>query len=144
MTLTDAFDDFTTSKTLLVTVKSDSEFHRDGLDTIEQLERNGSVGKPDSFSFPTTELLFETFNPRTMKLLATITDHEPASIRETARLVGRDVKNVHSELTELERLGVIHFEQEARAKRPVFPYEEIMISLPFEHHDANDTATATP
>ena len=34
-----------------------------------------------------SELLFETFNPRTMALLETISDREPENIRETARLV---------------------------------------------------------
>jgi len=142
MTLHDAFDDTTTSQTLLVTVQSDDELYRDGREALERLSRGESVDKPDTFAFETSELLFETFNPRTMALLETISDSEPESIRETARLVERDVKNVHEELTELDRLGVIRFEDSGRSKRPVFPYEEIVISLPFNHDGTRDAAHA--
>ena len=77
-----------------------------------------------------------------MALLETIADAAPESIRETARLVDRDVKNVHEELSELDRLGVIRFETSGRAKQPLFPYEEIMIRLPFDHDGARDGAQA--
>jgi len=139
MTLTDAFDDFPTADTLLVTVESEEAFYQDGREVIERLERGDSIERPDTFSFPSVETLFETFTPQTITLLGTISDDEPESIRETARLVGRDVKNVHQELTELERLGVIRLETEGRSKRPVFPYEEIVISLPFDHDRAHES-----
>ncbi|MFB6202557.1 MAG: hypothetical protein ABEI98_11190 [Halorhabdus sp.] len=143
MTLTDAFDDVPTSSTLLVTVQSTDEFYEKGREAIERLERGEAIEEPDSFSFPSVDLLFETFNSQTMELLETIAEEEPDSIRETARLVERDVKNVHQELTELERLGLIQFEQDGRAKRPIFPYEEVIISLPFDREDATDAPAAS-
>ena len=142
MTVSDAFDDTTTSETLLVTVQSDDSLYRDGRDAVDRLSRGEAVDDPDRFAFESSELLFETFNPRTMALLETIAEADPESIRQTARLVERDVKNVHEELTELERLGVIRFNTDGRAKKPVFPYEEIVISLPFAHDGARDTAHA--
>ena len=142
MTLSDAFDDTTTSATLLVTVQRDDELYRDGCDAIERLSRGESVDEPDRFAFESSDLLFETFNPRTMALIETIADAAPESIRETARLVDRDVKNVHEELSELERLGVIRFEDSSRSKQPIFPYEEIVISLPFDHDETRETARA--
>lgn len=142
MTLSDAFDDTTTSKTLLVTVQSNNELYREGREALEQLRRGESVDKPDTFAFETSQLLFETFNPRTMALIETISDAQPESIRETARLVERDVKNVHQELTELERLGIIRFETSGQSKQPVFPYEEIVISLPFASDGTQDSAHA--
>jgi len=142
MTLSDAFDDTTTSATLLVTVQRDDELYRDGCDAIERLSRGESVDEPDRFAFESSDLLFETFNPRTMALIETIADAAPESIRETARLVDRDVKNVHEELSELERLGVIRFEDSGRSKQPIFPYEEIVISLPFDHDETRETARA--
>ncbi len=131
MTLSDAFDDTTTSRMLLVTVQSDNELYREGRDELKQLRQGESVDKPDTFAFETSELMFETFNPRTMALLETISVAQPESIRETARLVDRDVKNVHQELTKLERLGIIRFETTGKSKQPVLLYKEIMISLPF-------------
>lgn len=140
MTLNNAFDGFPTSKTLLVTVDSTEEFYQDGRDAIERLERSGSTDDPDTFSFSSVEQLFETFNSLTMELLGTVVDEQPASIRGTARLVERDVKNVHDELTRLERLGIIRFEKEGRSKRPIFPYEEVVISVPFDQDDVADAA----
>jgi len=144
MTVTDAFDDFPTASTLLVTVQSDEEFYEEGQTTIKRLEHGEQVEDPDTFSFPSVETLFETFNPRTMTLLETIADDEPNSIRETARLVDRDVKNVHEELTELGRLGVIRFESDGRSKRPVLPYDEILIDLPFTEEARSGSAAARP
>ena len=144
MTVTDAFDDFPTASTLLVTVQSDEEFYEEGQTTIERLEHGEQLEDPDTFSFPSVEALFETFNPRTMTLLETIAEDEPNSIRETARLVDRDVKNVHEELTELGRLGVIRFESDGRSKRPVLPYDEILIDLPFTEEARSGNAAARP
>lgn len=141
MTLSDAFDDVPTSRTLLITVSSDEELYHSGVEMIDRLKRGESVQQPDTFAFPSVDLLFETFNPRTMTLLETITNAEPASIRETARLVDRDSKNVHEELTTLERLGIIHFEADGRSKKPIFPYEEIVITLPFDHDESSDAAS---
>ncbi|AFO57804.1 MULTISPECIES: hypothetical protein [unclassified Natrinema] len=81
-------------------------------------------------------------NERTFTLLRVIRADEPDSIRETARLVGRDVKNVHEEVTTLEALGIIRFDEDGQSKRPVFPYDDLIIS-PFAHDDG-DTAPATP
>jgi hypothetical protein len=37
---------------------------------------------------------------------------------------------------------VVRFETSGRAKQPIFPYEEIVISLPFDHDGARDAARA--
>ena len=144
MTLSHAFDDATRADTLLVTVQSDDDLYHDGREAIERLRRGESVDDPDRFAFESSDRLFETFSPRTMALLETIADTAPESIRETVRLVDRDVKNVHEELSELERLGVIRFEDSDRSKQPVFPYEEIVISLSFDHDGVRDAAHAEP
>lgn len=79
-----------------------------------------------------------------LELLRTIAEHEPSSIRETAELVDRDVKDVHGNLTKLDTLGLIEFEQEGRAKRPVVPYDDIEldIDLSGEHESSRNHAVA--
>jgi len=144
MSQPDPFDIPVTSSTLLVTVAGPEDTYRQSRDAVDRLARGEDVEEPDRFNFSSVDRLFETFNPRTMELLRTIDDQEPGSIRETARLVGRDKKNVHDELTRLYRLGVIRFDQEGQAKRPVVPYEEIVISLPFGRDEATDAARASP
>lgn len=66
---------------------------------------------------------------RNVELLAAIARHEPASMREAAALVDRDFKQVHANLIELEALGLVRFEQDGRAKRPVVAYDDLEIRL---------------
>lgn len=68
--------------------------------------------------------------PKSLELLRAIVQHEPSSIRETARLVDRDVSQVHRNLTELEELHLVDLVNDGHAKRPVVWYDAIDIDLP--------------
>jgi len=68
--------------------------------------------------------------PKSLELLRAIVQHEPSSIRETARLVDRDVRQVHRNLTELENLHLLDLVEDGQAKRPVVWYDAIDIDLP--------------
>jgi predicted transcriptional regulator len=117
---------------LLVTVDDDPNPYVAGLEAIQRLGDGKSIDEPATVRFPNESRLTEVFNERTYTLIRVIRDETPESIRETARFVGRDVKNVHEELTTLEALGVIRFEEAGRAKRPVFPYDELVVT-PLAH-----------
>lgn len=129
--------------TLAVTVKPTSEFHDDVTDSIEALERDGAVDSTPTLSFTSYDDLMETLTPRVLDLIEAIRQEEPSSINETARVVGRDVKNVHEELSRLAQLGIIFFEEDGQSKRPVVWFDELVINLPFDP-EAGDTETATP
>lgn len=125
---------------LLITVERGGDgVYEQGLEAIQALQDGESIDQPTTITFPDETLLAETFNEQTYTLLNAILDEEPSSIRETARLVGRDKKNVHEELTTLEALGVIRFEQDGQSKRPRFPYDDLVIR-PFGD-SAGDPAT---
>lgn len=128
---------------LVITVRQDGEsIYEEGRDAIEALDRGETVEQPDSVTFPNETMLAQTFTEQTLGLLRVITDAEPESIRETARLVERDVKNVHEELARLETMGVIHFAEEGRSKRPVFPYDELVITVLFGQYSNDETDPA--
>ena len=129
--------------TLVVTVKSSSEFHDDVTDGIETLERGDVVDSTPTLSFTSYDDLMETLTPRALDLIEAIRQEEPTSINETARVVDRDVKNVHEELSWLAQLGIIFFEEDGQSKRPVVWFDELVINLPFDP-EAGDTATAAP
>ncbi|WP_435186830.1 hypothetical protein [Halobellus sp. EA9] len=129
--------------TLVVTVKSSSEFHDDVTDGIEALEQGDTVDSTPMLSFTSYDDLMETLTPRVLDLIEAIRQEEPASINETARVVGRDVKNVHEELSRLAQLGIIFFEEDGQSKRPVVWFDELLINLPFDP-EAGDTAAAAP
>lgn len=79
-------------------------------------------------------------SPKNLKLLRTIARDEPESIRETARLVDRDIRQVHDDLTELERMNLLRFERHGRAKQPIVWYDDIDIEVPI----AGDDGTPAP
>jgi len=127
---------------LLVTVDDDPDPYVAGLEAIQRLGDGESIDEPATVHFPNESRLTEVFNERTYTLIRVIRDEAPESIRETARLVGRDVKNVHEELTTLEALGVVRFEEVGRAKRPVFPYDDLVVT-PLAH-DRSDESPVAP
>lgn len=131
------------SSTLVVTVASDDEFHDGVVEAIDSLEAGETVDSTPMLSFASYEALMGTLTPSVLDLIEAIRRDQPASINEAARVVNRDVKNVHEELTRLAGLGIIYFEEEGRNKRPVVWFDELVIDLPFESGDS-DTATATP
>ena len=79
-------------------------------------------------------------NPRNIRLVRTIACQKPSSIRETARLVERDVDQVHDNLHELKQMNLIDFEQEGRAKRPTVWYDAIEIELPISNRGGPPTS----
>jgi len=132
-----------TASTLVVTVKSADEFHDDVTASIEGLAKGDTTDSTPTLSFTSYDDLLETLTPRTLKLIEAIRRDEPASINEAARVVDRDVKNVHEELSRLAQLGIIFFEQDGQSKRPVVWFDELVINLPFDP-EAGDTAAAAP
>ncbi len=60
-------------------------------------------------------------------------------MRAAADLVGRDFKEVHRNLTELDALNVIDLREEGRSKRPVVRFDEIDIELSLETGDTDIT-----
>lgn len=78
----------------------------------------------------TKEDLNRVTRDTTIDLINAIAKHEPASIRETARLVDRSPIDVKKNLDELERIGLVRLEQEGGAKRPVVWYNKLDLEVP--------------
>lgn len=129
--------------TLVVTVTSDEQFREDVTEGIERLERGDAVDATPTLSFASYDDLIGTLTPRVLDLVEAIRREEPASINEAARVVDRDVKNVHEELSRLARLGIIYFEEAGQRKRPVVWFDELVITLSFDPDTAPDTAATT-
>lgn len=133
-----------TRNTLIVTVESLGTVKRRTADAFEQA-RDGDVPEQDAprrVSFETTDQLMQVFTPRAIDLLQAIAREEPGSMREAARSVDRDIKQVSANLERLAEYGVVELVDEGRAKRPVVPYDEIDIRLPLRDAVETDTAPA--
>ena len=130
-------------QTLVVTVRSREAFESDVRQSLTNLERGERVDSTPTLSFSSYDELMGTLTPRVLDLIAAIRKEAPESINEAARVADRDVKNVHEELSELARLGIIYFEEEGRRKRPVVWFDELVIQLPFGS-DSEDRIAALP
>jgi predicted transcriptional regulator len=129
------------ASTLVVTVKPSDEFHNHVTDGIKSLEQGDAVDATPTLSFTSYDDLLETLTPRVLELIKAIRRDEPSSINEAARVVDREVKNVHEELSRLAQLGIIFFEEAGQSKRPVVWFDELLINIPFDP-DTGDTAAA--
>mgnify|MGYP006295805267 FL=1 len=133
-----------TQNTLIVTVESISTVQQRTSDAFEQAlgDDTPEVDAARRLSFETTDQLAQVFTPRAIDLLHAIAQDEPASIREAARLVDRDIKQVSENLERLEEYGVVNFVEDGRAKRPIVPYDKIDIQLPLRDTVGRGTAPA--
>lgn len=106
-------------------------------ETFKKLEERFAALDHEEEPEPLFELVLQheddlqrLLNQKRISLLQTIARENPSSIRETARLVNRDVRQVHENLTELERFNLLKFEQDGKAKRPTVWYDELEIIVP--------------
>jgi predicted transcriptional regulator len=106
-----------------------------GSDYEQLLATAGAVDRgedPEPFlsrSFDSLDELQRALAPTNVALLRTIVRESPDSIRETARLAERDIKDVHRNLNELARLGLIEFEDDGHAKQPTVWYDRLQVDL---------------
>lgn len=122
--------------TLHITIGS-----RDALreETLRQLDSTGDDDESDDepwgdrrvLNFGSYDDLVENLSPLRLELVRVIAEHEPESMRETARLVDRDVSDVHGDLKRLALLDVIELEDggSGRATRPIVPYDRIEFDI---------------
>lgn len=96
--------------------------------TLEALDDGEEVSPgPSRLSVESFETFQRVFRPTNLKLLQTIAEHQPASIRELARLVDRHPPEVTENVHELADYGFVELEEEGRAKRPTVWYDEIKV-----------------
>ncbi|QSX00120.1 MarR family transcriptional regulator [Haloterrigena alkaliphila] len=129
------------TRTLHVIIDSESD-RSDLEDTLVALDAGEDVDpEPSTLSVEDLETFGRLFRPTNLELLEAIATHDPSSIRELARVVGRHPPEVTQNVTELADYGLVELEQDGRAKRPVVWYDEIDVDIPIGRHSP-DTARA--
>jgi predicted transcriptional regulator len=77
-------------------------------------------------SFASADLLWRVLTAKRWEILNTMTGHGELSIREVARLVGRDIKAVHGDVTALVHAGVMNRTDSGKVE---FPYDAIHVDF---------------
>lgn len=94
-----------------------------------------AAGEGEDFDYYAEEDLvltseeFESLTPKRLQLLDYLADEHASSINELANHIGRDVKNVYSDLKVLEHLGFLRLVEEGRSLVPELLVQEVTILL---------------
>lgn len=131
----------TETTTLTVRTGAGEQTRAEARQRVQALEDGDPVDSRHVLVLEDEDDLQRLLSPANLALLRAIRRHEPSSMRAAAELVERDFKDVHRNLTELERLNVIEFEEAGRAKRPLVRFDEIDIEVSLRDAET-DTASA--
>ena len=108
------------------TVTLDVRAPADSMADFVQAWKSGKQQKAARTSFATPELLWQVFTAKRWELLKALCGAGPASIREAARRVGRNVKAVHGDVVALLDAGVL---DRAEGGGIVFPFEAVKVEF---------------
>lgn len=130
----------TKPRTLQVRVGETDRTRQEAREKIAALERGEEVDDMLVLNLPNYAELARLTREKNLELLRALARHDPGSIRSAADLVDRDYKEVHRNLSELETLGVVEFEDAGRSKRPVVRFDEIEIDVSLTDPEPADAA----
>lgn len=98
----------------------------DAMADFAQAWKTGKLQRSARISFATPELLWQVLTAKRWELLKALCGAGPVSIREAARLAGRDVKAVHGDVTALLDAGILNRTPEGKIE---FPYDAIKVEF---------------
>ncbi|WP_340100922.1 transcriptional regulator [Salinibaculum salinum] len=121
--------------TLHITVGDREQLREDALQFVQAAETD-TLDDQDgtaTLQFGTYDDLVDSLTPLRLELIQAIAEHAPKSMREAARLVDRDVSDVHSDLKHLETLGVLELKEggPGGAMQPIVPFDRIEMHIDY-------------
>lgn len=93
---------------------------------LAQAWKAGKVQRAARISFASPELLWKVLSAKRWELLKALCGVGPVSIREAARLIHRDVKAVHGDVTGLLNAGLLQRTEDGKI---VFPFESVKVEF---------------
>lgn len=132
--------------TLHITVGDREQLRTDTLQFIQQAEA-GSLEEDDGravLQFGSYDDLVDSLTPLRLELMQAIAAESPESMRAAARLVDRDISDVHTDLKQLEVLGVLELAEggPGGATQPVVPFDKIEMQIEYPLLDDGDAESS--
>ena len=129
--------------TLHITIGDREQLREDALQFVQDVEDDDQDGKA-TLQFGTYDDFVDSLTPLRLNLIRAIAEEAPESMREAARLVERDVSDVHSDLKQLEVLGILTLEEGAPggAIQPIVPFDRIEVHIDYPLIDDGDADSA--
>ncbi len=120
------------ARRLNIGIRSGAERSKALREALRRAARGDLTPQERELYFENVEELRQILTEKRLELLLAITRHRPASVRELAGLLERDYKNVSTDITLLQRLGLVTLEVKSgkgRAQAPTVPYDEIQVTI---------------
>jgi predicted transcriptional regulator len=133
--------------TLHITVGDREQLRQDALQFVQDTDAGDldSRDRKAMLQFGTYDDFVDSLTPLRLELIQAIAEETPESMREAARLVDRDVSDVHSDLKQLEVLGILTLEAggPSGAIQPVVPFDRIEVHIEFPLIDRDDADSSS-
>lgn len=115
-------------KTLSVRIESMDDTLAAAAAAWKDAEAGKRVAAQESLAFDSWDAMHRTLAPKRLEIVKAMAGQGALTVREVAKRVGRDVKNVHADLDMLVKSGVVD-----RAEGGfVFPYDRIHVEFDIE------------
>lgn len=135
--------------TLNISVGDREQLRENALTAVQAA--SGDVGAEQDqkvvLQFGSYDDLVESLTPLRLELIQAIAAENPKSMRAAARLVDRDISDVHSDLKQLEVLGILELTEggPSGAVQPVVPFDRIEMHIDYplvDEFESEDAAAS--
>lgn len=95
-------------KNIRLEIKSEKESAQDFINAWKKAEKGKApVSTEERIYFRDMKTLLRFMTPRRMDAIETLHKNGPASVRALAKILERDYKNVHKDMQEMEKIGLV-------------------------------------
>ncbi len=119
-------------KTKRIIIKSRREFDDETLQFFRKLDRGEKVKPFKGEFFESLEAVRNFLTEKRLELWRIIRDKEPGSLTELARLIKRDYKDVHQDVSILVEVGLVDLRKPKRAKTRALKPVSLVDQLEFK------------
>jgi len=99
-------------------------------EAMRALDEGDEPARSYGLTLETESQINEVLDNKNLELIRTVAREDVESIRDLARRLDRDVRQVHDAVTELETLGLVELEKEGKRKKPTVWYDSITVDIP--------------
>ncbi|MGQ3683583.1 MAG: HVO_A0114 family putative DNA-binding protein [Candidatus Loosdrechtia sp.] len=119
-------------KRVKIGIKSLEDVLEDTKEAMKKLERGEKVKGEKGLYFESIKGFRKAITPKRIELLHLIKEKQPKSLQELARLSGRDIKSIVTDIAILEELGLVDMKRKRAGRKesmPVVDYNQINLEI---------------
>jgi predicted transcriptional regulator len=110
-----------------IEIRNEKESAQDFVNAWHRAQKGMAPEQPvDRIYFKDLNTLLRVLTPRRMEAIKAVHDNGPVSFRALAKFLGRDYKNVHKDMQEMERIGIVVRDKKGLL---VVPWQRIIAEL---------------